>query len=194
MVALKDTWPIWIFFAVVPVAITFSLITFRRKMKAIEEMACRNGVTETRHRLFLAGFEGTWRGYRTRWSVRGGGKQPLRLIIDILAATPARLLIVRKQWWNPRLFSGPPIDIPAFPDLTVRGDDIMLATRILGDRELALRIQASLDSGLDFVELSTERVRVQRRVASSQEYVNRAQQAFELAGMLVQKLGLPPIG
>jgi hypothetical protein len=175
---------------------TLASFSIRSSAKRIESLAGRNGVSEMQRQWFSgAGIRGMWRGYRTDWRIRGGGKQPLRAVVDIFAATPARLIIMKKVWWNFTPFGPPAIDVPMYPQLVVRGDDVMLANRLLGDEEVRRLIEFAMTNTLDRLELSTSIVRVQRFILrSSVDRDERMTEAFTLASAVVLKLGLPPAG
>ena len=182
--------------AVIGVVVVLLIFAIRTSAARIERLAGQSGISQMQRRWFLgAGIRGHWQGYRTDWIIRGGGKHPLRAIVDVFASAPGRLLITRKQWWNPALFGPPAIDMPMYPDLVVRGDDSMLATRLLGDSEILPLIMAAMTHGLDRLELMPGSVRVQRFCRSGGvDRDERMREAFTLTTTVVTKLGFPPAG
>jgi hypothetical protein len=71
------------------------LLERRGDTARIAELAREGGISDARAGWFS--MSGTWRGYRTRWSMRGGKRDqrgdlvtPLRVTVDIAVAASAR--------------------------------------------------------------------------------------------------------
>jgi hypothetical protein len=170
------------------------IVVSRRRVKAMQAAAQKAGLSGVRT-SFLGRVTGSWRGYTVTLRMFGGGKSgPERAVVEIAAATPARLSIHRRASLDMNFSPfGPPVVQTAFDgEYVVRSDDIMLAQRLLGDAKIADALRATLIERMDRLELATSRVRATRVVRS----ISRDQAllfAWELAAVVVEKLGLPPV-
>ena len=169
------------------------IVVSRRRVKAMKAAAESAGLSDIRAG-FMGRVSGSWRGYRVTWRMFGGGKSgPERGVVEIAAATPARLTIHKRGTLDINFSPfGPPIVQTAFDgEYVVRSDDIMLAQRLLGDSKIATQLRASLTERADKLELNTSRVRATHVVrAISRDQALRA--AWQLAAIIVEQLGLPP--
>lgn len=172
------------------IALPLILTVMGRARRRAEAVARGCGATEVRRSWILGtSVEGLWHGYRVKWRFRD---KPEGAIVEIAAATPARLLIARKKGWFLKLFGPPSIELPQYGDFDVRSDDIMLAERVLSD-EAIRSLLGQMDRRLDQLELETNVVRVQR-IGRSVDRSALLAEAFELASTVVQRLGLMPAG
>src|SRR5258706_317657 len=163
------------------------ILTVMRAARARAETVARNcGATEVR-RSWIVGtsVEGLWQGYHVIWRFRD---KPSGAIVEIAAATPARLLIARKKGWVLRFFGPPSIELPQYGDFDVRGDDVMLAERVLSD-EAIRALLGRMDRRLDQLQFETSYVRVQRISGLGIDRSALLFDAFELASTVVQRLG-----
>lgn len=172
------------------IAVPLILRVMRLARGRAEAVARGCGATEVKHGWILGtSVEGLWHGYRVIWRFRD---KPEGAIVEIAAATPARLVIARRKGLGLflKLFGPPSIELPQYGNFDVLGDDIMLAERVLSD-EAIRSLLGRMDRRMDQLELETSVVRVQRIGASGDRSALLAE-AFELASTVVQKLGLMP--
>src|SRR5258708_8295998 len=72
------------------------IVVSRRRVKAMQGAAQKAGLTGVRT-SFIGRVSGSWRGYTVTWRMFGGGKSgPERGVVEIAAATPARLSIHKR--------------------------------------------------------------------------------------------------
>jgi hypothetical protein len=173
------------------IAVPMILIVTRLARGRVEAVARGCGATEVKRGWILGtSVKGLWQGYRTVWELRD---KPEGAIVEIAAATPARLLIARKKGWFLKLFGPPSIELPQYGNFDVRGDDIMLAERVLSD-EAIRALLGRMDRRLDQLEFEVGVVRVQRISGRGVDRTALLAEAFELASTVVKKLGLMPAG
>jgi hypothetical protein len=171
--------------------LTIALTVARVGRARTEAVARGCGATEVRRAWILGtSVEGLWHGYRAVWRFRD---KPSGAIVEIAATTPARLLIARKKGWFLKLFGPPSIELPQYGDFDVRGDDVMLAERVLSD-EAIRPLLGRLDRRLDQLEFEASVVRVQRIGGLGVDRSALLADAFELASTVVQRLGLQSTG
>ncbi len=179
----------WMIFIVLIV-----IVVSRRRVKAMKAAAQSAGLSDIRAG-FMGRVSGSWRGYTVTWRMFGGGKSgPERGVVEIAAATPARLTIHKRATLDINISPfGPPIVQTAFDgEYVVRSDDIMLAQHLLGDPKIAAQLRATLMERADKLELNSSRVRATRVVrAISRDQALRA--AWQLASTIVEQLGLPQV-
>lgn len=179
----------WLIF-VVGVAVFVS----RRRAAAMKIAARNAGLSGIRTRLW-GDVLGSWRGYMVTLRIRGGGRDgPERAVVEIAAATPARLGIHKRLKLDINLSPfGPPIVQTAFDgEYVVRSDDNMLAQRLLGDEKITTALRLTILERMDRLELATSRVRV-TRVTRSTSREQALSAAWQLATVVVERLGLPPV-
>jgi hypothetical protein len=172
------------------IALPLILTVMRRARRRVEAVARACGATEVRRSWILGtSVEGLWQGYRVKWRFRD---KPEGAIVEIAAATPARLVIARRKGLFLKLFGPPSIELPQYGNLDVRGDDIMLAERVLSD-EAIRSLLVRLDRRSDQLEFEASVVRVQR-IGRSVDRSALLAEAFQLASTVVRQLGLMPAG
>jgi hypothetical protein len=192
---MRDYVPLLLFFGWVCLMILVVTLVPRMRGKRVALLAAATGLAEVRVR-YTGEVAAQWRGDGVTWVLRGGGKSgPERAVIDIAAATPARLVIRKRLRWNLdlSLFGPPVIQSPTADRFIVRGDDIMLAERVLTDEFIMAMLPSVVDERIDELSFGTSRVRVINvKRTSSLDEAFRA--AWQLATTVVERLGLPPAG
>jgi hypothetical protein len=185
MVLLYLGWLIVILVVVVVVSL--------RRVKAMKAAAQKAGLSGIRANL-IGRVSGSWRGYAVTLRMFGGGRSgPERAVVEIRASTPARLIIHRRTKFDINFspFS-PPVVRTAFDgDFVVRSDDAMLAERLLGDAKVIEEMRAGLLQRMDRLEIDASHVRATRvtRPLTRDEAIR---EAWKLASIAVEQLGLPP--
>ena len=167
----------------------------RLRSKKIALVAEAIGMADVRRRFF-GDIIAQWRGYNVKWMLRGGGRNgPERAVIEITAATPARLVIRKRLRWNfdVSLFGPPLIQTPTADAYVVRSDDLMLAERVLTDEFIMAMLPSVIDERFDELSFATSRVRV-INVTRSKSLDEGFRAAWQLASTVVERLGLPPAG
>jgi hypothetical protein len=178
---------------VIPIGIvlTAAMIGTRLARGRAEAVARGCGATEVRRGWILGtSVESLWQGYRVIWRFRD---KPTGAIVEIATSTPARLVIARKKGLFLRLFGPPSIELPQYGNFDVRGDDIMLAERVLSD-EAIRSLLGQMDRRMDQLELEANVVRVQRIGGLGVDRSALLAEAFQLASTVVRQLGLMPGG
>jgi hypothetical protein len=179
--------------------VVFLLVYFARKNRALlEQLASEIGATEARSKWFPPATHAIWRGRGITLRIGKQGKYgPYFAVVDISAASPARVIVQQSSWLNAVSFFGPPrVEIAGAANFIVRSDDIMLAQKIFSDAALSMLMARTIVENVDLLELKSDRVRV-RRVAMSGSGENKleaAREAWPLAAAVVESLGLPPAG
>lgn len=183
-------------FFIVWVIIVLGVTVFvtRMRMKAMKAAAQNAGLSGVRAR-FWGDVVGSWRGYTVKLLIRGGGRNgPERAVVEIAAATPARLAIHKRLQMNLNISPfGPPIVQTAFDgEYVVRSDDNMLAQRLLGDEKITAEMRLAILERRDELELNKGHVRA-TRVTRSTSREQAIGVAFKLVAVVVERLGLPPV-
>jgi len=192
---MKEYGPALGFLAWISFVIVVAVVVPRLRAKRVEPLALASGITEVRSR-FTGDVVGQWRGYSVKWRLHGGGRNgPERAVIEIGAATPARLVIRKRLRWNFDVspFGPPIIQTPTAERFVVRGDDIMLAERVLTDEFIMSMLPSVVGERRDELSFDTSRVRV-INVVRSKSLGEAFRAAWQLASAVVERLGLPPAG
>src|SRR5258708_4628843 len=180
---------LWLIFVV-----SVAFIVSRRRAAAMKAAAQNAGLSNIRAH-FLGRVTGSWRGYTVTLRMLGGGKSgPERAVVEIAAAAPARLAIHKRFKLDINLLAfGPPIVRTALDgEYVVRRDGTMLAQRLLGDEKIMAEIRSTIIERPDRLELATSRVHARRMVVRSASRDRALRAAWQLATVVVERLGLPP--
>lgn len=170
------------------------IIVSRRRVKAMKLAAHNAGLADIRAN-FLGRVTGSWRGYTVTWRMVGGGRSgPERAIVEIAAEAPARVSVHRRLKFDIEIAPfGPPVVQTALDtEFIVRADDMMLVQRLIADAKITDEMRAGILERLDKLELDGKRVRAMR-VARSVTRDQALRAAWQLASVVVEQLGVPPV-
>lgn len=174
-----------------PFSLVHVLVSLAQARKVSDELmsvARTAGVTDVRRAWLAPVVEGIWRGYPTRWKLQKSKKTSI-VTVDIQAIAPARLRITpragAKQIYY--LFGPPRLRISGHDEYFVRGDEMMLADRVLNDAVIGPLLADEV------VNVTKAAVRVQAETWTLEGHA-AILRCFKLACAIVERLGLPPTG
>jgi hypothetical protein len=130
---------------------------------------------EAPHRIWWSGaWRGRWRGFGVELRHIGRQKNiPERLRLTINAASPARLMVKRRDGFlsKPLTLFGPPIVEPINPAVRaqfwIRSDELALVERLFARADAAPEFERNLIARFDEVALSLKQLRILRAIDES---------------------------